>query len=172
MLSSLPSPFFFILILLEYSCLPGGASGKETACQCRRRKRRGFHPWVGKIPQRRAWQPTPVFLPSESHGQRSLADTTEATYHRCFTVLCQFLPYSKVSQLYVYIYPLCFGFPSHLGHRRAVSRVSGAAQQALISYLFYTQQCIYVSLKLPLHPTLLFSPWYPLCVFSTSLPPS
>ena len=50
MLSSLPSPFFFILILLEYSCLPGGASGKETACQCRRRKRLGFHPWVGKIP--------------------------------------------------------------------------------------------------------------------------
>ena len=29
--------------------------------------------WVGKIPWRRAWQPTPVFLPGESHGQRSLA---------------------------------------------------------------------------------------------------
>jgi len=28
--------------------------------------------WVGKIPWRRAWQPTPVFLPGESHGQRSL----------------------------------------------------------------------------------------------------
>ena len=33
----------------------------------------GFDPWVGKIPWRRAWQPTPVFLPGESHGQRSLA---------------------------------------------------------------------------------------------------
>ena len=32
-----------------------------------------FDPWVGKIPWRRAWQPTPVFLPGESHGQRSLA---------------------------------------------------------------------------------------------------
>ena len=32
----------------------------------------GFDPWVGKIPQRRAWQPTPVFLPAESHGRRSL----------------------------------------------------------------------------------------------------
>ena len=32
-----------------------------------------FHPWVGKIPQRRAWQPTPVFMPGESHGQRNLA---------------------------------------------------------------------------------------------------
>ena len=51
---------------------PGGASGKEPACQCRRHKRCRFDPWVGKIPWRRAWQPTPVFLPEESHGQRSL----------------------------------------------------------------------------------------------------
>ena len=40
---------------------PGGASGKEPACQCRRCKRLGFDPWVGKIPWRKAWQPTPVF---------------------------------------------------------------------------------------------------------------
>ena len=33
----------------------------------------GFNPWVEKIPWRRAWQPTPVFLPGESHGQSSLA---------------------------------------------------------------------------------------------------
>ena len=52
---------------------PGGASDKESACQCRRRKRHGFNPWVRKIPWRRAWQPTSVFLPRESHGQRSLA---------------------------------------------------------------------------------------------------
>ena len=51
---------------------PGGASGKEPACQCRRPKRGRFDPWVGKIPWRRAWQPTPVFLPGESHGQRIL----------------------------------------------------------------------------------------------------
>ena len=37
-----------------------------------RHKRHGFNPWVGKIPWRRAWQPTQVFLPRESHGQRSL----------------------------------------------------------------------------------------------------
>ena len=36
-------------------------------------RRPGFDPWVGKIPWRRAWQPTPVFLPGEFHGQRSLA---------------------------------------------------------------------------------------------------
>ena len=35
--------------------------------------RPGFNPWVGEIPGRRKWQPTPVFLPGESHGQRSLA---------------------------------------------------------------------------------------------------
>ena len=44
----------------------GGASGKEPSCQCRRGKRCGFHPWVGKIPWRRAWQPTPVFFPGKS----------------------------------------------------------------------------------------------------------
>ena len=35
-----------------------------------------FDPWVGKIPWRRAWQPTPVFLPGECLGQRSLVGTT------------------------------------------------------------------------------------------------
>ena len=44
---------------------PGGASGKEPICQCRRRKRCEFDPWVKKIPWRRAWQPAPVFLPGE-----------------------------------------------------------------------------------------------------------
>ena len=34
----------------------------------------GFDPWVGKIPWRRKWQPTSIFLPGKSHGQRSLAD--------------------------------------------------------------------------------------------------
>ena len=69
--------------------LPGGASGKEPACQCRRHKRHKLNPWVRKIPWRRAGQPTPVFLPREPHGQKSLVgysprdhqevDMTEAT---------------------------------------------------------------------------------------------
>ena len=45
---------------------------KKPGCQCRRGKRCGFDPWIGKIPWRRAWQPTAVFLPEEFHGQRSL----------------------------------------------------------------------------------------------------
>ena len=47
-----------------------GHSGEESACQCRRFR---LHPWVGKIPWRRAWPPTPVFLPGEPHGRGSLA---------------------------------------------------------------------------------------------------
>ena len=63
----MPSP-------LNSQGFPGGAHGKESAWQCRRHKRHRFDPWVGKIPWRRAWQPTPVFLPGEFHGQRSLVD--------------------------------------------------------------------------------------------------
>jgi len=50
---------------------PVGTSDKEPPCQCRRRKRCKFDTWVGKISERRSWQPTPVFLPGEC-GQRSL----------------------------------------------------------------------------------------------------
>ena len=77
-------------------CTPGfpsGANGKESTCQCRRHKRGWFNPWVRKIPWRRAWQPTPVSLPGEFHGQRSLvgyspqgckeSHMTEVTKHAC-----------------------------------------------------------------------------------------
>ena len=74
-----------------YMGFPAGTSGKELTWKCRRHKRRRFSPWVRKIPWRRAWQPTLVLLPGESHGQRSLVgyspgglkelDMTEATEH-------------------------------------------------------------------------------------------
>ena len=51
----------------------GGLSNKESAYQCRRHRRRGFNPWIGKIPWRRKWQPISVFSPGESQGQRSLS---------------------------------------------------------------------------------------------------
>ena len=44
----------------------GGASGKESICQCRRLRKCEFDLWIGKIPWRRKWQPTPVFLPGKS----------------------------------------------------------------------------------------------------------
>ena len=63
---------------------------EKSACQCRRQKRLGFNLWVGKIPWSRKWQPTPVSLPGESHGQRSLAGyspwghkESDVTEHRC-----------------------------------------------------------------------------------------
>ena len=52
---------------------PGCTRGKKHIYQWPRYKRRGFEPWVGKIPWRRTGQPAPVFFPGESHGQRSLA---------------------------------------------------------------------------------------------------
>ena len=59
-------------------CFPGGVSGKEPNCQCKKHKRSlpmqrcGFDSWFGKIPWERSWQPTPVFLPGESHGLKNL----------------------------------------------------------------------------------------------------
>ena len=47
-------------------------SGKESACQCRRCRRCWSDPWIGKIPCRRKWQSTPVFLLEEPRGQKSL----------------------------------------------------------------------------------------------------
>ena len=71
---------------------PGDPSGKEPACGFQRHKRPGFDIWMGKIPWRKEWLPTPVFLPGECHGQRSLAgyspwgckelDATKVTYTR------------------------------------------------------------------------------------------
>ena len=77
------------MLLIDFHSFPGGTSSKEPACQCRNHKRHRFKPWVKKSPWRRAWQPTLVFLPGESHGQRRLvgycpqghkeSNTTEAT---------------------------------------------------------------------------------------------
>ena len=66
--------FYLNLLGLPRWGFPGGTSGKELAYQCRRCKRLKFNPWVRKISWRRAWQPTLVFLPGESHGQKSLED--------------------------------------------------------------------------------------------------
>ena len=52
---------------------PGSTSGKEPTYQRRRLKRHRFDPWVGKIPWRRVWQPTPVLLPRECQGEKNLA---------------------------------------------------------------------------------------------------
>ena len=70
--------------LKVYEGFPGSSDGKESACNS---GDPGFNPWVGKIPWRRKWQLTSVFMPGESHRQTSLvgnspwgrkeSDTTE-----------------------------------------------------------------------------------------------
>ena len=80
--------------------------------------------------------------------------------YSCFTMLYYFLLCSKVSQPHVYICSLFLGFPSNLGHYRALSRVPCAIQQVLISYLLvsvvYTCQSQTSNSS---HPSIL--PWYP-----------
>ena len=78
--------------ILFYMGFPGGACGKESTCQCRRYKRRGFNCWVGNIPWRKKWQSAPVFLHGKFHGQRNLlgcssqgckeSDMTQCTHTR------------------------------------------------------------------------------------------
>ena len=75
----------------SYMGLPRCRSGKEFACQC---KKCGFDPWLKKIPWRREWLSTPVFLPGKFHGQRSLVSyspwggkESDAIEHACMTIL-------------------------------------------------------------------------------------
>ena len=88
--------------------LPRLLSCKEFACQSRRYGRHNFHPWIGKIPQGRTWQPTPVFLPWESHGQRSLVgynpwghkSRTRLSDWACMQALCDLAPNSLSQELH------------------------------------------------------------------------
>ena len=72
--------FSFLICEMGPKMIPtvSGASDKEPTYQRKRLKRCRFDPWVQKLPWRRAWQPSPVFLPGESHGQRIWG----ATVHR------------------------------------------------------------------------------------------
>ena len=82
---------------------PGGTSGKESTYKCRRRKRHVFDPWVLKISWRRAWQPTPVFLPGKSHGHRSLVDYSPWGHKESDTIEVTENTHIYV-RVYIYIY--------------------------------------------------------------------
>ena len=60
----------FVIIITKASLVAQTAKSWLIRLQYRRSR---FNPWIGKIPWRRKWQPTPLFLPGKSHGQRSLA---------------------------------------------------------------------------------------------------
>jgi len=53
----------FIYLSLYFLCFPGSSAGKVSVCNC---MRPWFNPRIGEIPWRRAWQPTPIFLPGKS----------------------------------------------------------------------------------------------------------
>ena len=59
----------FIICQGPNTGFPGGASGKEFACQCRRHRRRRFNPWIGKIPWRRACNPLQCYCLENSTGR-------------------------------------------------------------------------------------------------------
>ena len=86
----------------------------------------GFDPWVGKIPWRRAWQPTSVFLPGESHGQRSLAGYSPWGRTESYT--------TERPALSLFILPL---LPSRLPHK--IKQTSVCYTVSLIGYslIFY-----------------------------------
>ena len=77
-----------------------------------------------------------------------------------------------MNQPYIYMYPLPFGFPSHLGYHRASRIVPCTIQYVPISCLFYTQyqSCIYVNPNLPIPPTPSLSPMASIHLFSMSVP--
>ena len=71
--SRMPGYHLELLLKCRSRDSPGGPVVRSPPANARRPQRRRFDPWVGKVPWRRAWQLTPVFLPRESHGQRTLA---------------------------------------------------------------------------------------------------
>ena len=132
-----------------FQVFPGGASDKEPTCQCRRCKRCGFNLWVGKIPWRRKWQATPVSLPGESHGQRSLEgyspqdckelDTTEASQH---IHICPIFSASHIKNSILFSIEISSYFCS----KSTVYICGGLFLDPILSYpflSFYTQHSLY-----------------------------
>ena len=87
--------------ILSFFFFPGGARGKEPTCQFRKYKRFKFDPWVRKIPWRREWQLTPVFLSGESHGLRSLVGYSPQCHKLSLTQLTQLSTHTQYSTVYM-----------------------------------------------------------------------
>ena len=100
---------------------------KEPVCQCRRWKRHRFDPCVGKISWRRAPQPTPIFLPGKSHGQKGLAGYSpwshrelDMTEHTCtHSIISRHFPYSLPQENFIYaFFSIVFQMLALLHHRK------------------------------------------------------
>ena len=84
---------------------PGGSVVKNPPAM----QGHGFDPWVGKIPWRRKWQPTPVFLPGKSHRQRSLVGYSP----RCYKMVGDDLVTKQHHQAFTKLQEAVFLFPNH-----------------------------------------------------------
>ena len=102
---------FWISLVLGF---PSGSVVKESACQYGRHRVCSFDPWVRKIPWRRTWQPTPIFLPGKSHGQRSLLGYTPRVTESDMTDhVCSVSLYLCNGKHIIYVCRLIL--PPHLG---------------------------------------------------------
>ena len=118
---------------------PSGSDGKASVCNA------GDDPWVGKIPWRRKWQPTPGFLPGKSHGLRSLVGYRP--WGREESDMTEWLPFHFLSMLYIlspwlnYFVPrsLYFWFPS------TISLMPRPTSFLATTYLFFVSMILFLS---------------------------
>ena len=90
----------WVNIMVPIMGCQGGGSGQKPTCQCMKLRPR-FISWVRKIPWRRAWPSTPVSVPGESHGQRSLVGYSPLVAKlRRFSTHTQFLIILKLVKLH------------------------------------------------------------------------
>ena len=83
--------------LFQYEVFPSGSEIKNMPVECRRCQQCEFNPWVTKIPQRRKWQPTPVFLPREFHGEMGVSKS----WTRLSMYSSRLLPYAFILTNYI-----------------------------------------------------------------------
>ena len=120
----------------------GGTNGKERTCQCRRHRTCGFDPCVGKIPWRRAWQPTSVFLPGESHGRGVWWATVHRVTKSRANVLVSDVQYNDPA-IHINTYLFFFRFFSLIGYYRILSIFPVLySRSLLVIYLIYSNVCM------------------------------
>ena len=124
---------------------PGGTVGKEFPCQCRRCKSLDFDPWVGKIPWRREWPPTPEFLPRKFHGQRSSAGyspwghkESDVTEHA--QTLPRWFYFRVLRDLHIVLHSSRVTLPSH----QRCKRVPFGLHPASLTHQLLSASCVHL----------------------------
>ena len=147
--------------------LPNGSDGKESVSNA---EDPGSIPGSGRFPWRRKWQPTPVFLPGESHEQRSLARGLMRPWGRKESDMTEWLTFTSFilnSAIHQHEAakesPPTPSYPSRLSQSTRFELPVSYSKFPLAIYFTYDK--VYVSILLPIHPTLSF----PNCVHKSVL---